>query len=276
MVLKQRHTFHTNTPDAMLHDESLELASLSPNRKSVKIDFYVVQKMLSDLAALNVMLAILVFFLCGQPSRAAEFIDCKIANSNRPRCVFLDVQGNVWIVIRRVKWESVARREVFLPKKCPPLLSELLKKYILIIRPVETELARLSYEEGSDVAKAAAYNYSTFLWVQKGQQMTSAALAGHVSKFLEQDCRYEHGNISSYRNFAVEISRTFFPQNFDDIQYDNRARDPARQRGHSPRTARHIYAVEADHLPEMSSDTGDPPQLRKDIRTLVGGGWRGK
>ena len=50
----------------------------------------------------------------------------------------------------------------------------------------------------------------------------------------------------------------------------------SKAKGHSSRAARHIYAVEADHLPEMSSDTSDPPQLRKDIRTLVGGGWCGK
>lgn len=52
----------------------------------------------------------------------------------------------------------------------------------------------------------------------------------------------------------MEISRVFFPPNFDDILYNNRARDSARQRGHSARTARHIYAVEADHLAELSSD----------------------
>ena len=205
--------------DAMLHDESIELAKPTANQKSIKIDFYAVQRVMSDLAELNVMLAILVFFLCGQPSRAAEFVDCKITNSNHPHWVFLDAQGTVWIVVRRVKWESVARREVFLPKKCPPQLSELLKKYILIVRPVKTELARLSYEKGSDAAKAAAYNYSTFLWVQKSQRMTSAELGGHIAKFLQGDsCK--GGNISSYRNFAVEISRIFFPPNFNDILYN--------------------------------------------------------
>jgi len=144
--------------DAMLHDKDLGLAQLSPNKKSIKADLYVVQKIMSDFTLINIMLALLVFFLCGQPSRTTEFINAKYTNSNRPRCVFLDDQGTVWIVVRRVKYEGIVRREVFLPKKCPPVLSNLLKRYLLIIRPVEKELACLAFGKGSDMAKAAASN----------------------------------------------------------------------------------------------------------------------
>ena len=209
--------------DAMLHDSNLGLAKISPNKKSIKVDLYVVQKIMLEFALVNTMLALLVFFLCGQPSRATEFIDAKYSNSNQPHCVFLDEQGTVWIVMRRVKYEGIARREVFLPKKCPPVLSDLLKRYLFIIRPVETELACLAFGKGSDMAKAAASNYSTFLWVQEGQRMVPDDFRTHVAKFLQDDCECEGGKISVYRNFTVEISRTFFPPNFNDILYDNRA-----------------------------------------------------
>lgn len=132
--------------------------------------------------------------------------------------------------------KGFARREVFLPKKCPPVLSDLLKRYLLIIRPVETELACVAFGKGSDMAKAAASNHSTFLWVQEGQRMLQVPdnFRKHVAKFLQDDCECEDGKVFAYRNFAVEISRTFFPPNFNDILYDNRARDhdSARQRGH--------------------------------------------
>jgi hypothetical protein len=157
--------------------------------------------------------------------------------------------------VRRIKYEGIVRREVFLPKKCPPVLSNLLKRYLLIIRPVEKELACLAFGKGSNMAKAAASNYSTFLWVQEGQRMTADNFRAHVAKFLQDDCECEGGKVSVYRNFAVEISRTFFPPNFNSILYDNRARDSARQRGHSTKTAKNVYAIEADHLPGMSSDS---------------------
>jgi hypothetical protein len=78
--------------DAMLHDKDLGLAQLSSDKKSIKADLYVVQKIMSDFTLINIMLALLVFFLCGQPSRTTEFIDAKYSNSNRPRSVFLDDQ----------------------------------------------------------------------------------------------------------------------------------------------------------------------------------------
>jgi hypothetical protein len=238
--------------DAMLHDERLQLAS-SPDGKSIVLDFYKVQETMAKFEDINRMLNLLVFFLSGQPARGTEAIDCKISNSNRPRCLFLDEQGNIWPVVRRVKWENIAKREVFLPKKCPPELSDLLTKYLLIIRPVETELSRQVYYMDAKAARSAAHNFSTFLWVKNGERVTPDEFTKYITSFLREECGFE-GGISAYRHIAVEISRTFFPPNYDDILYDNRARDTARQRGHTAKMAGKGYALEADHLPELSSD----------------------
>jgi hypothetical protein len=126
-----------------------------------QLALYVIQKIMSEFVLLNIMLALLVFFLCG--SRTTEFLDPEYTNPNRPCCVFLDDQGTVWVVVRRVKFEGITRPEFFLPKKCPPVLFDLLKRYLFIIHPVEKKLACLVFGKGSDMAKAAASNYSTFL-----------------------------------------------------------------------------------------------------------------
>jgi len=238
--------------DAILHDEQLQLAS-SPDGKSLSIDFYKVMKIMEKFEEINRMLSLLTFFLPGQPARGAEFIDYKICNSNRPRCVFLDEQGTIWIVVRRVKWENIAKREVFLPKKCPPELSNLLKMYLLIIRPVEIELSKRIYSTEPGGARSAAHNYSTFLWVKNGEKVASNELTKHIATFLEEECGLK-GGVPSFRHISVEMSRIFFPPNYEDILEDNRARDAAKQRGHSYKMVLSGYALEADHLPELASD----------------------
>lgn len=238
--------------DAILHDEQLQLAS-SPDGKSLSLDFYKVMTIMEKFEAINHMLSLLTFFLPGQPAHGAEFTDYKICNSNRPRCVFLDEQGTVWIVVRRVKWENIARREVFLPKKCPPELSDLLKTYLLIIRPVETELSRQIYSSDPRAAQSAAHNYLTFLWVKNGERVTPDELTRNIAAFLQEECGFR-GKISSYRHISIEMSRIFFPPNYENILVDNNARDSARQRGHSYKMVLSGYALEADHLPELASD----------------------
>ena len=231
--------------DAMLHDKELELA-LSSDGKSMKFNLYKIQKHFAVFNEINKMLAILVFFLCGGPARLTEFCDGKFTNSHRPRGLFLDECGTVWYVVRRVKWENIVRREVFLPKKCPPELSDLLKKYLLIIRPVETRLSRHIHEKGTDAAELAVHNYSTFMWVQDGKRVKSCTLRKDVADFLQKECGCKKGNPSSYRHIAVEMSRIFVEHiSFIDL---------AQQRGHSAKTAQTVYAAEMDHLPGMSSD----------------------
>ena len=104
----------------------------SPHRlmETIKFDLYKIQKQFVAFNNINKMLAILVFFLCGGPARLAEFCDGKFTNSHCPRGLFLDKRGTVWYVVWRVKWENLVKREVFIPKKCLPELSDLLKRYL--------------------------------------------------------------------------------------------------------------------------------------------------
>lgn len=91
-------------------------------------------------AKINDNLAVLLHCLPGQPSQASELMDTKIRNSTRPRTCFRK-HGELWFVTRRVKYENQIRKEVFIPTKVPPLLQQLLEYYLLLIRPVEVDLA---------------------------------------------------------------------------------------------------------------------------------------
>ncbi len=102
------------------------------------------------------------------------------------------------------------------------------------------------HKNGTEMADLATHNYATFIWVQNGERVKSSTLGKDIADFLQNECGCEDGNPSSYHHCAEEMSRMFIEHvSFIDL---------AQQRGHSAKMAQNVYAVEADHLPMMSSD----------------------
>lgn len=187
-----------------------------------------------------------LFSLCtaGQPPRVAEFVDFKFANSTRPRNMFHD-NDSIWLTTRRVKSESMARREAFLPIKCHPQLTTLLQQYLLIVRPVEAELVYIVRGE------QAYHDYQEFLWTKSGERMTADDIYKSIKGFFSSYCDVDIG-IHDYRQIAVEIGRVFLGSEFEVDQEDLDVL--AAQSGHCVLTAQKKYASEVGHLPAMSSD----------------------
>ncbi|KAF9522805.1 hypothetical protein CPB83DRAFT_899311 [Crepidotus variabilis] len=207
---------------------------------------------MSRVAAVTKNLALLAFFTAGQPARSTEFIETKIQNANRPRGLMIDHKGEVWLMTRRAKWESIAKREVFIPKKLPPHVSELLLKWLIILRPVEAMLSRhLQLTERE--AEKAVYAYQTYLWTLHGKPMESEDFNKVIKAFLD-DCGCLGGTIASYRHVAVEMWRLFIPPAYDGALREEQSRMSSDQRGHSLNRARETYALEMNHLPGLSSD----------------------
>jgi len=195
-------------------------------------------------AEINSNLAILCHALPGQPPRGAEFVECKIRNSTRPRN-FFRIHGSLWFVTRRLKVENLSRREVFIPIKVPPELQELLEIYCLGIRPVEVDFARKLY--GEDVATL----YHEYLYVQYGQRLEgsrfSQTLHGVSKEYF--DCGMM---VRTYRHIAVEIARIYLGSEYEIDEDEEDAL--AEQSGHSAATRRWHYAPERGLLPALSSD----------------------
>ena len=230
----------------LLHDEDLRLGAVGRDEQLI-IHKGVALSVLRQTAAINRKLSLLSFLTPGQTPRMAEFADHKHANSTRPRTMFR-AHGDIWLVTRRVKYENLIRRDVFIPIKVHPRLQKLLEQYFLIVRPLEEDLAEMIY--GPETAKL----YSEFMWVEMGRLVSSDNFSEHLQAFLGPCCSAPiHGK--AYRQVAVEIARIFLGSQHEILQDEDEDDILAAQRGHNLSTSRRSYALEIGHLPSMSSDT---------------------
>jgi hypothetical protein len=229
----------------MLEDQTLQLAT--KENDTLKFDRVKVWEFLRKCDSVNEKLSLLAFMIAGQTPRVEEFLETKYANSTQPRTVFRD-GSDIWLVTRRVKTSNQIQKEVFLPMKCPPRLTNFLERYLLLIRPVEAQLIYLARpEEGF----RAYHLYLEYLWTRQGACVQSDHWYDLMKNFLEHYCKVKTG-VHDYRQICVEIGRVFLGS---EAVVDTEQEDIiAEQAGHKAGTARVNYAAEVDHLPAMSSD----------------------
>ena len=173
---------------AKMADPKLQLASLGNTEDGDVLDFNAgaMWQILDDCARINRDLALFAFFTAGQTPRITEFIPHKHTNSNRPRTIFRS-QKDLWLVTRRLKTETLTKKETFLPMKCHPCLAECLEKYLLLIRPLEMQLAlQLKGQE-------AYLLYSEYLWMTKCERTTPKQMYRFIHDFLRDSCKTSAG-----------------------------------------------------------------------------------
>ena len=230
----------------LLHDKDLRLGAVGRDDQLI-IHKGVALSILRQTASINRKLSLLSFLTPGQTLWMAEFADHKHANSTRPRTMFR-AHGDLWLVTRRVKYENLIRRDVFIPIKVHPRLQKLLEQYFLVVRPLEEDLAEIIY--GPETAKL----YSEFMWIEMGRQTSSENFSEHLQTFLGPCCSTPiHGK--AYHQVAVEIAWTFLGSQHEILQDEDEDDILAAQHRHNLSTSRQSYALEIGHLPSMSSDT---------------------
>ena len=225
----------------MIKDDSSGLATINRQGK-LELKSGAMWTFLGKSGDINRDLALLCFFVNGQNTRITEFVEHKHRNSTRERTVFYDdFTHSIWMVTRRTK----TKQETFIPLKCPPLVTELLRKYLTIVRPVEEHFA---YHLRGTQARTL---YREYLWVQDCTLMQRQTMYNLVPDFLEDSITDRIG-VHDYRQIAVEMSRCFLGTEFEMemVELDTLAA----QRGHSEITAQMRYASEVGHLPGMSSE----------------------
>ncbi|KAJ6557774.1 hypothetical protein B0H19DRAFT_1261366 [Mycena capillaripes] len=157
-------------------------------------------------------------------SRTAEFLEAKMKNSTRRRELFMHLQ-DLWIVVRRMKWDNLVCHAVFVPHLVPACVRNLLLCYVLIARPALVKLLRVTKEEQTTIL------YDEYLWVADRQLGL---------KTLD------------HRHMQVEIGRLFVNRNLELGIDDNDI--GAKQCSHRGSTSTRIYSREDGWLEMLSSD----------------------
>ncbi|KAJ3476007.1 hypothetical protein NLI96_g11455 [Meripilus lineatus] len=84
---------------------------------------------------INLELSILCFILPAPSPRGTEFMDTRIRNDQISRNVYKSF--GTWFIYRVVKMTNIMGSLAWIPTLLPSVLSELLDRYLLLIRPVE-------------------------------------------------------------------------------------------------------------------------------------------
>ena len=194
-------------------------------------------------------LFLLVLFTAGQLPRITELGDYKHANSSRGRNMFHH-DGAIWFLNQQVKSESLLWKELSIASKTSPRVTKLLEIYFLLVRPVEKALV-YHLEEDPKERKRAYWLYAEYMWVHMGVKIAAKDHYSSVADFMRGECEANVG-VRSYRQICVEIGRVFLGS---EAEIEAEECDfLALQMGHSLEMARSTYALEAGHLPGMSSD----------------------
>ncbi|KAK0472312.1 hypothetical protein IW261DRAFT_1343631, partial [Armillaria novae-zelandiae] len=202
-------------------------------------------RLLAQISEITWLLAFLCYMVPGQVTRAMEFVDHKVSNSTRPRTIFRN-GTDLWLVIRRAKYENNIGKAVFIPSLIPPQIQREFERYLLFIRPLERVLSATVY------GLSSIHLYDEYLWVTSGQRITGDQFCKQFPHAMLKYCQCAVG-IHDYRQLVVQISRTYLgseEEMNDELEWDVFAA----QRGHSVQTARRIYAPELGHLPSISSE----------------------
>lgn len=202
-------------------------------------------RLLADISDITYQLAFLCYTIPGGAARITEFIEHKLANGFRPRTLFRDTR-DLWLVVRRVKSETISGHESFIPARLPPVLQLQLERYLLLVLPLHRTLACLHY--GGKAAKV----YDEFLWVSRGERITAEDFRQYFPEVMKRYCGIRVG-VHDYRQLVVQIAREYLGSGHD-LGLESDTDVLAEQRGHSVQTARRHYSIEYHHLPSMSSD----------------------
>jgi hypothetical protein len=229
----------------LLADPELKLASVDIGGK-IQYNFGAMHKVMQVAAEINKKLSVLGFATSGQPPRGSEFMDLKLKNSTRPRNYFHGNSGDTWFVTRRVKFESLIRREVFVPTKLNPLFAKLLQFYLLVIRPMETEFAWILWGEET------SHLYDEYFWVDMGHRTQEEHFSQTLQSLTQTYCGVGL-SLRPYRQIVIAIARAYLGSEYEINQDEEDSL--AEQANHSHQTQVRMYASQEGHLHCMSSDT---------------------
>ena len=179
-------------------------------------------------------LSMLIFLLGGQPARGTELFSLRYRNTFHGgyRNIYIE-QGLLGFVTLYHKGYSIGGSLKIIHRYLPPVLSQVVVQYLVLVLPFSQQLSRLAYGQSED---------SAFLWAQAETTWDPSRL----SHFLRQESARELQvplAISSWRHTAIAISREFIPKGtyFDREADSETSRTLDQQACYSNNTAGTIY-----------------------------------
>lgn len=180
----------------------------------------------------------LVHVLGGGPARAQEIASLAILNTETGMRNLYWMNGGVMLVTRYHKSQSVTGRgrpvARFLPKK----VSDLVVKYIALVKPFESVVAGVLYG-----GRGAEEAHRTYLFAKRGKRMEGQGICSSFSLAMHKVVDFGL-KLSDYRHFYTTVAKKFLAglsQEEGNLPFHEQA-------AHSAETGEHTYGItSSDH-----------------------------
>jgi hypothetical protein len=199
---------------------------------------------MQDASEIIEQLAVLNHIVNAPALRGVEFLDCKIRNSTLQRNYYIDHGKDVFITMR-TKPDGPRDAVSYIPVYPPPLLQDLNRRYLILVRPVEVELAEKLW------GKESAVLYREYFYVFMGSSLYPR-FSAVLSRKLVQYAGIDQVGLHDWRQLSVAIKREFIRPEYDtENEFDDISDTVS---GHTTSTAILNYAVQHGYHPTLTTD----------------------
>ncbi|KAJ6579902.1 hypothetical protein B0H10DRAFT_1962675 [Mycena sp. CBHHK59/15] len=193
----------------------------------------------NDKAFLNHLMVLC--FLTSSGDRGTEFMEYRRVNGLRPRSVFVSWDGELTLSPRRKKTEVITEKESFIPSLVPPEVAQIMKDYLVLIRPVIDILFRIRSKDGPE-----AVHQAEFLWASEGKYPSPDEFGGLLKTFTFDNCGVEIVR-RSWRQLITEIMRVYSAYALPDEENEGVSIHDARM-GRSSKTSHAHYGSKDQNI----------------------------
>ena len=229
----------------LVNDERAEMVQCYPSTGETVLNFGTAHGWMQKCGELNELISFLMHTTSGQLGRGTEVSDARIRNRSRHRNLMIN-HDELMFIINYTKTSGNQEEDSYLPHQLCSRLKDIMHHYLLVIRPMETRLSRILYNNDSQLI------YEEFLMVRNGKKVESEDFTKIIHKY---SLKYFGVGLKllDMRHLWVAMKREYIHPIFWNHQI--RGDDVGDlQAGHTSATANRLYALsEKDKMYENTS-----------------------
>ena len=203
-----------------------------------------IMPIMQDMAQINKLHCYLSNQVNSQAIRGTSLADLRLKNAHRRRNHH-KANGETHHIIQYTKTTNNREMDIYLPVLMNPAMRRLDDMYLILLRPLEKQLAFALWGENAKMA------YEEFMYVQMGQRVDEKM----VYKQFPNLCKKYFGvelNLSDYRDWAIGVMREYVPPEYRLGSKGDMVGDLMAQ--HGSWIAEHFYALLEGGLPYITTE----------------------
>jgi DEAD/DEAH box helicase len=194
---------------------------------------------LADVDEFVILLAILFYFLGGQPPRGPELLSHRMQNTPFAMRNIYCIQNRLVSSLEYTKSENMTGTSLPVARIMAHVVQELAEVYIILVRPFQNSLHRLLNSN----PETPFTNFTALLFTREGRPMTVTQFSHYLREQSRRYIKHDWG-IKVWRQVIITFSQALLPK---EIQVMTLATTVlARQASHQQATSDANYNVQSD------------------------------